>query len=422
MPPAPHQFLRAVSEFAQRVISAAAPMVRSASTPALNGLVRKGCARMIDIFCRHVSQEEGALPADVIKQADIDDALVQICAWDGYRETPLVSLAGLADHLGIGRLDVKYEDDRFGLGSFKSLGGAYAVERVVRDRGSAAGLTVATASDGNHGLSVAWGARRHGATCRIYLHEKVSEGRAALIAAMGATVVRVAGNYDDSTHQAEADCQENGWTLVADTALDEADEAPSRVMAGYSVMAAEMMAQLDRAPTHVFIQGGCGGLAAAMVRMLWNAWPDARPMFVLVEPDRADCLFRSAEAGQPVRIDGDLDTVMGGLSVGEVSLSAWRLLWPTVSGYLRIPDEAAIDAMRSLAEGRHGDAPLIAGDAGAAGVAGIVEAAADPDTRRQLGLGPDSHVLTIITEGAVDRAGWQDITGIELGPLEAGLA
>ncbi len=359
-------------------------------------------------------QHEDTLAPGVIEQADIDDALARIRGWDGYGETPLLSLPGLARHLGLGRVDAKYESDRFGLGSFKSLGGAYAVERVVRDRGSADGLTVATASDGNHGLSVAWGARRHGAQCRVYLHENVSEGRAALIAGMGATVIRVAGNYDDSTHRAEADCKANGWTLVADTALDPEDKAPSRVMAGYSVMAQEMVDRLAQAPTHIFIQGGCGGLAAAMVRMLWNAWPTARPLFVLVEPDRADCLYRSAEAGRPVRIDGDLDTVMGGLSVGEVSLSAWHLLWPTVSGYLRIPDEAAVDAMRALAQGRHGDAPVIAGDAGAAGIAGIVAAATDPDIRQRLGLRPESRVLTIITEGAVDRAGWQDITGISL--------
>jgi len=345
-------------------------------------------------------------------------ARASIPCWQGYASTPLIALPGLADRLGLGSIWTKYEAGRFGLGSFKALGGAFAVADALdglspEQIGQA---TVVTASDGNHGLSVAWGARRQGCRCKIYLHQHVSEDRAALIRAQGAEVVRIAGTYDDSTHQAREDARANGWVLLADTAIAPDDMAPGVVMAGYTVMIDEIVAELAESgimPTHVLVQGGCGGLAAAAFGALFEAWGSA-PRFVMVEPEKADCLYQSARAGHPVRIDGDLDTIMSGLSVGEVSLTAWQTIERIVGDFLIIPDGAAIAMMAALGKGDFGDAPLVAGDSGVAGLAGLAEAARDPAIRASLGLDERSVVLTIVTEGAVDVTGYRALTGLDV--------
>jgi len=377
---------------------------------------------MPSLFSRPLDQElnlaDPSAPINLsIPPVQRAHARSDIPRWSGYAPTPLVSLKGLARSLGVGKVLAKNEAGRFGLGSFKALGGAFAVARATAGLApdALASATFVTASDGNHGLSVAWGAKRLGCRCKIYLHENVAESRAGLIRAQGAEVVRVAGNYDDSTHRASADAAANGWLLMSDTAISETDEAPGVVMAGYTVMMDEIIAQLaaeTMRPTHVFIQGGCGGLAAAAFGALFEAW-GAVARFVMVEPDKADCLYQSARAGKPVRIQGDLDTVMGGLSVGEVSLTAWKTIERIVGDYLIIADEAAVRTMTDLGEGRLGDAPLAVGDAGAAGLAGFIEAATDGAIRDALGLDERSVVLTIITEGAVDEAGYRALTGLD---------
>lgn len=342
-------------------------------------------------------------------------ARAEIPTWAGYAPTPLLDLPGLAAGLGLGAVQTKYEAGRFGLGSFKALGGAFGVTALLADLDEAGrkAATVVTASDGNHGLSVAWGARRLGCQCKIYLHEGVAESRADLIRAQGSEVVRVVGNYDDSTHRAKADAAANGWYLVSDTAIGAEDVAPGLVMAGYTVMMDEIVAQVGAdVPSHVFVQGGCGGLAAAVFGALYEAW-GTRARFVMVEPDKADCLFQSARAGHPVRIEGDLDTVMGGLSVGEVSLTAWQTIRATTRDFMTIGDEAAIATMGALGRGQWGDAPLVVGDAGSAGLAGLIAAAQDDAIRAALGLDAASRVLTIVTEGAVDAPGYQALTGLD---------
>lgn len=359
----------------------------------------------------------------VIDRCLVDEAWAVIPSWPGYAPTPLDELPGLAAQAGVAGVSLKDEAGRFGLGSFKALGGAFAVWLALkgRSREAVAATTVVTASDGNHGLSVAWGARRFGCRCKIYLHAKVSAARAGLIEAMGAEVVRVAGNYDDSTHQAMADAGANSWALVSDTALSEADQQPGQVMAGYGVMLREIAAQAAQPPTHVFVQGGCGGLAAAVFGLLRDAWAEP-PRFIVVEPETADCLFQSARAGEPVRIHGDLDTIMAGLSVGEPSATAWKTIWRTAAAYLTISDAAAIEAMRILAEGRYGDAPRVAGDAGVAGLAGFLAVASDPELREALGLSATSRVLAIVTEGAVDAEAYARFVGREPAAVAASAA
>lgn len=365
-------------------------------------------------------------------------AKAEIASWPRYAPTPLIELPGLARAAGISRLWYKDEGGRFGLGSFKALGGAYAVYRylageVTKRTGMAlpaaadliAGqhrnvvrqIAVATATDGNHGRSVAWGAGLFGARAVIYIHATVSEGRRAAIAAYGAEVVRIAGNYDDSVHQVAADAKRAGWCVISDTSYPGYRDIPCDVMQGYTVMTEEVMTQLPNGvrPTHAFIQGGVGGLAAAVLAPLWESWgareTHGRPRFVAVEPDRADCLYVSAVAGQPTKSAGDLETLMAGLAAGEVSLAAWDILARGCDDFLVIPDAAAVQAMRLLAQGIGGDRPVVGGEAGVGGLAGLLAAAADPAMRTTLGLDADASVLVIGSEGDTDTALYEKIVG-----------
>ncbi|MDR3099243.1 MAG: diaminopropionate ammonia-lyase [Paraburkholderia sp.] len=362
------------------------------------------------------------------------EAQAQITRWPGYAPTPLRTLDGLARAAGIAQILYKDEGGRFGLGSFKALGGAYAVSRLLtreimaRTGAAQVGIddllagryeditreiTVTCATDGNHGRSVAWGAQRFGCACVIYVHATVSEGRKAAIEHYGAQVVRTAGNYDDSVREAAADAARLGRFVVSDTSYEGYMDVPRDVMQGYAVMADEALAQLPDAalPTHVFLQGGVGGLAAAVCAHFWERLGERRPRIVVVEPDKAACLYESARAGQPVAVHGDLDTVMAGLACGEVSLLAWSILKPGAFGFLTIDDEAALDTVRLLASGRYGDAPVVAGESAVAGLTGCLGALADATVRAQLGLDAASRVLVFGSEGATDAELYQRIVG-----------
>jgi len=363
--------------------------------------------------------------------------------WPGYAPTPLLELNGLAGHLGLDRIWYKNEAERFDLKSFKALGGAYAIARLIlREAGErswgmpvsspllfaghyrelAGDITVATATDGNHGRSVAWGAKLFGCKAVIYIHATVSEGRKRAIEAYGAEVRRVDGNYDDSVRQCAADADQHGWTVISDTSYPGYTEIPVDVMQGYGVMAAEAIAQLppDEEPTHVFVQGGVGGMAAAIAAHIAWRWKKRRPMLIMVEPVSAACLLESAKAGAPAVIGGDLDTVMAGLSCGEPSLIAWEVLDEATDAFMTLPDHAAEATMRVLAEGRGGDRPLVAGESGVAGLAAAIAASQASDLRTRLNLDRTSRVLTFGTEGATDPELYRQIIGKTAEQVEAG--
>jgi diaminopropionate ammonia-lyase len=366
---------------------------------------------------------------DILGMAAFSAAKHEIASWPGYAPTPLRALGGLARVAGIGGLFYKDEASRFGLGSFKALGGAYAVFRVLqREIGLAAtaadlaaghyadrlaGLTVTCATDGNHGRSVAWGARTFGCACKIYVHETVSQGRCEAIARYGAEIRRVPGNYDDAVRQAASDAASQGWHVVSDTSYEGYTEVPRNVMQGYAVMADEALRQLPTGtlPTHIFVQGGVGGLAAAVCAHLWETLGARRPRFVVVEPDKADCLYRSAVAGHRVTVAGDLDTIMAGLACGEVSLLAWRILERGADAFMTVDDDAAMESMRLLADGSRGDPPIVAGESAVAGLAGLLLATSEADARRRLGLSADSVILVFGTEGATDPEVYRRIVG-----------
>ena len=363
-----------------------------------------------------VNPRHGTPGMVVLAAAGYRRARAEITAWPGYAPTPLATLPELAAETGIAALHLKDESPRFGLGSFKALGGAYAVLGTIQSelarRGlatnpsaadleaghhpEAAGITVCCATDGNHGRSVAWGARRFGAACTIFVHETVSPSRVAAIAAYGATIRTVSGTYDDAVAEAATVAAREGWHVVSDTAYPGYTETPREVMQGYRLMADEAIDQLAAPPTHVFIQAGVGGVAAAVSVQLRARYAPA-PRLVVVEPDRAACLLHSARAGTPTRAEGALDTIMAGLACGEPSLLAWQELDRSAHAFLAIPDAAAIDAMRRLA--RFG---IVSGESGAAGLAALLLAAADPEARTALALDQYSRVLLFSTEGATD--------------------
>jgi diaminopropionate ammonia-lyase len=246
----------------------------------------------------------------------------------------------------------------------------------------------------------------------IYLPEIVSEGRCGAIAAFGAQVRRVAGTFDDAVRQAAADAAAHAWHVVPDTLCAGCtSDAPRDVMQGYSVMIDEACAQCGAIPSHVFVQSGVGGLAAAACAYLWERYADARPCLVVVEPEKADCLLRSAMAGRPTPAQGPLDTIMGGLACGEASPLAWRILDRGADAFVTIDDNAAIDCMRLLAEGRFADEPVVAGESAVAGLAGLLMACVDSNARDVLGLRADSRVLVFGTEGATDMDTYRFIVG-----------
>lgn len=350
-----------------------------------------------------VRRDRDPWPEDLLPPKGFDRAADVISGWDGYAPTPLRHLSGLAERLGVGALFLKDESPRFGLESFKALGGAYAVGCLVVEHGR--DVTVTCATDGNHGRSVAWGAARAGCRCVIYVHRHVSEGRASAIAAYGAEIRRAGANYLESVRQAAA----HGWIVVSDTSYPGYTEIPKLVMHGYGLMADEAFDQLQTRPDFVLMQGGVGGLAAAVIARLRQRFGEGGPTVIIVEPDRAACLLASAERGSLSEVEILEETVMAGLSCSEPSLLAWEIIRAGADWFMTIPDHAAEATMRWLARPATADAPLTIGESGVAGLAGLIALAASSENRARVGLDARSKVLVFGTEGATDPAIYQRI-------------
>jgi len=355
-----------------------------------------------------------------------------ISAWPGYAPTALRSLGDLAAALQVKAIYYKDESSRFGLGSFKPLGGAYAVSQALTRRlqapgggdafpdlfspkaaAIAKGLTVTAATDGNHGRSVAWGARLFGCRCVIFVCASVSQGRIDAIASYGAEIRKVPGSFDDAVRQADETAKAEGWQVIPDTSDGITIEAPRDVTQGYMVMADEALSQLPSGvtPTHSFLQAGVGGLAAACCARLWDAYGAEKPVIVTVEPDQCACWYESLYHQRPVAVTGEIDSLMAGLACGEVSMIAWDVLQKGADFMLTLEDGCVPIVMRYLAAAGQDDRPLIAGESGIAGLAGAIAAAQDPNARAQLGLTTDSVILVYGSEGATDPTTYTEIVG-----------
>jgi diaminopropionate ammonia-lyase len=319
----------------------------------------------------------------------------------------------MAAALGLGAVHYKDEAERFGLGSFKALGGAYAVMRLLADRlgttpaelragrsrEQAADVTVTSATAGNHGRSVAWGAKMAGCRCRIYVHAAVPESRARAIEALGAEVVRLSGTYDDAVRVCAGESATNGWLVVSDTSYENYLQVPRLVMAGYTTLAAEALEQAPEPVTHLFVQAGVGGLAAALAARFWMEMGAGRPTLVIVESEHAACLMASARRGRASATKVRHESVMGGMNAGTPSLIAWEIVRRAASHFVTVPDAPVGAALRMLASGDAGGGAVTAGECSAAGVLALMGAACTPEIRDAMGLDDRARVLLIGTEG-----------------------
>lgn len=338
--------------------------------------------------------------------------------------TPLLDLPALAAHCGVARIFLKDEGPRF-LGSFKALGGMFASLRALvrvlglpdiaalgeRRRSGDVLPRLLCASDGNHGLAVAAGAEWAGAPARVYLPASVPPARAQRIADRGAEIVRIAGTYDDAVREAAGAAERGEGLLIADTSSEENDPVVADVLAGYGVMAREIVAQLtnfnDR-PTHLFVQAGVGGLAAALAEGVFFVSIDTREggrpewnrpggHIVVVEPESAACVGAALEAGRPVRLPGDLITCAEMLSCGEASAPALRILLRHGARALAVRESTLVEAVAVLSA--HGGPTTT--PSGAAGLAGLLAARPGTPTARDLRIDAESRILLIASEGAV---------------------
>lgn len=355
-------------------------------------------------------------------------------SFPGYSPTKLVRLDGLAKKLGVGSLYVKDESTRFGLNAFKGLGGSYCVGRLLADRIGisedelafevlkqpdarkvAGSLTLATTTDGNHGRGIAWAARELGCSAIVYMPKGSSQERLENIRALGAKAEITDLNYDDTVRLTARIAKEQGWELVQDTAWEGYEETPTRIMQGYTTLALEAAQQLgDKAPTHVFLQAGVGAMSGAVAAFLADYYRDERPRVVIVEANAADCVFRTAEAddGELHIVTGDLSTIMAGLSCGEPCTVGWEMMRRYADHFVSVPDAVTEQGMRTLANPVGDDEAIVSGESGAVTTGLLIELMTDEalaDIRKTIGLGPDSRVLCISTEGDTDRENYQRI-------------
>jgi diaminopropionate ammonia-lyase len=361
------------------------------------------CRRRVDLAAA-LAAAQVILPYDGYREANS-----AITSWHDYAPTPLLDLRDLAARLGLRQVLLKDESARFGLGSFKALGGAYAVSQVVRERADearAGRLTVTCSSAGNHGASVAWGAQRFGCRCVIYVHKGVDELRRHSIRRLGAEVVCAGDTYDESVQLNADDAERNGWTVVSDTNPHAVTSNVVMIMQGYRVLVEELFTARPAcpAPSHLFLQVGCGGFAAAVASHFLQRSQADVPTIVGVEPETAACLAASLAAGRPTKVGGPLETVMTRLSVGEMSMAAWGVLSHAAKGVVTMPDESVLAALEILPALGDGADTVRAGEAGVAGLAGLMAVAADQSARTALQLTNDSRVLVVNTEGLPPRS------------------
>ncbi|MDC0179123.1 diaminopropionate ammonia-lyase [Candidatus Pelagibacter sp.] len=341
-----------------------------------------------------------------ISKDDIDDAYNTISKWEGYSPTPLLSLNKLSKELNLKNIFYKDENKRFDLKSFKALGGAYAVEKVTKGNKD---IVVATATAGNHGRSVAWGARRLGLKCKIFISEFVSEARGQAMTDLGADVVKVKGNYEQSLIECIKQSTDNNWQIVQDVAWKDYMVVPKYTMAGYSVMMKEIIDQINNEKiTHIILQAGVGGMAGAMVAGIAR-YLDNVPVTIVVEPDSAACVLESIKTGKIEKIDIKRESLMGGMSCGEVSLVPWEILKNSVKHCISLPDDDIAKTMRLLGNSTFSEHQIIAGENSAPGVISLIASYEDQIIKQKLQLNENSNILIIGCEGDTDKEMYQKL-------------
>jgi diaminopropionate ammonia-lyase len=336
----------------------------------------------------------------------IDDAIKSITSWETYCPTPLIKLNKLNHELNFKEIYYKDEDKRFNLKSFKALGGAFAVNKIANDKKN---VIVSTATAGNHGRSVAWGAKRLGLECKIFISEFVSESRAEAMRSLGADVITVKGNYDASLKECIKQSKQNNWEIVQDVSWEGYKEVPKLIMAGYTIMIKEIMDQIKNDSfTHVFLQAGVGGMAAAMIAG-FAKFSNNIPKFIIVEPENANCVFRSVENNKPTSVNIINETIMGGMSCGDVSTVAWEIIKNSSNYCLTISDEAISTTVAMLAEAKLSDEKIIAGECAVPGIIALISLFKNKDYMSRLNLNSNSKILLFGCEGLTDKPMYQKL-------------
>ena len=352
-----------------------------------------------------------------------------------YSVTPLHKLDNLAKYIGVKNIFLKDESYRFGLNAFKVLGGSYAIGKYLAEKlgmdisevsfdllrskeikEKLGEITFVTATDGNHGRGVAWAANQLGQKAVVYMPKGSSKTRLENIRKEGAEASIIDGNYDDAVRLSDEMAKKHGWVVVQDTAWEGYEDIPTWIMQGYGTLIHEAMEQLREngieRPTHVFVQAGVGSFAGAVQGYLASAFGEDRPVTVVVEPDNAPCIYKSAEFGERYIVTGDMQTIMAGLACGEPNTISWEVLRDYSDAYISCPDYVAARGMRVLASPLKGDPQIVSGESGAVGAGAIdliMEKDCYKDLREKLGLNEDSKILLISTEGDTDPCKYKDI-------------
>lgn len=327
---------------------------------------------------------------------------------------------------------VKDESKRFGLNAFKVMGGIYAIgkylaDRLGRDIGSLSfeelqspqvkeqlgELTFISATDGNHGRGVAWAARELGQKSVIYMPKGSSLQRLQAIRNEGAHADITEVNYDATVRMCAELAEENGWIMVQDTAWDGYDEIPLWIMQGYGALAQEMIEELEEPPTHLFLQAGVGSFPAAIAAYFQQHYKDNAPKIIVVEPELADCFYRSFAStdGTMEIVTGDMNTIMAGLACGEPNPRAYRILRQYAHASFSCHDSIAALGMRVLGNPLGDDVKIVSGESGAAPIGLVFHllSGGNKDACRDIQLDADSRILVISTEGDTDRQHYLDV-------------
>lgn len=349
----------------------------------------------------------------------------------GYKPTPLHSLEKLAEIFGVKSILVKDESQRFGLNAFKMLGGAYAIAQLLCEKYNLdindfsfeifkssikENMTFATTTDGNHGRGVAWAARQLGQKAVIYMPKGSAQERVDAIINLGAECIVTEMNYDDTVRYTMQIAQKNGWEVVQDTAWKGYTKVPTWIMQGYATLADEAVEQMtglgiDR-PTHVFLQAGVGAMAGGVLGYLVDVYGAKNLHSVIVEPELADCLYRSAVDGQIVNVGGSMATIMAGLACGEPNPLGWDLLRKCATQFISCEDNVAALGMRVLGNPAGSDPRIVSGESGAISVGILAAIHFHPQREllmKKLGLDSHSVVLAISTEGDTDIQNYRKI-------------
>ena len=342
----------------------------------------------------------------VLPKHDIDEAYKIISRWDNYFPTPLISLNKLSEKLKLNKIFYKDESKRFHLKSFKALGGSYAVEKVTKGNKE---IVISTATAGNHGRSVAWGSKKLGLKCKIFISEHVSESRAEVMRNFGADVIRVKGNYENSLNECIKQSNQNNWQIVQDVAWQDYKLIPKLTMAGYSVMMKEISEQINNQQiSHVILQAGVGGMAAAMVAGIAR-YLNHVPKIIIVEPESAACVLESIKTGKIEKISIEKESLMGGMSCGEVSLVPWQILKNSVSHCVTVSDNYISKTVKFLANCKFSDEKIIGGECSTPGIVSLVGLCNDVEIKKKINLNEGSNVLLFGCEGNADEELYQKL-------------